>query len=149
MSPPVPALPSGPIRMGSRNCQTCMYVATRHARILTVMSGHAALGGVPGSTLGDALSQCTHSAIPWGQCGGSSACPSFLAGACLDQPWGAVCCPPSGGYHQVCWLLCPTKARSVHLCFNPFHNFLISLQGRCDDWRAAIDWTPPPQIHGN
>jgi len=77
----------------------------------------AALGSVSSSTLVQALYQCSHSAIPWGQCGGSSACPSFLQGVCLDQPWGGVCCPPSGGYNQVCcWTCWFTLSMLVCLC---------------------------------
>lgn len=86
---------------------------------------HAAFSSVPTSALEQALSQCAYSAVPWGQCGGSSACPDFLNGTCTDQAWATVCCPPSAGYqqagyptpdsqprhHQYCVLLSPSDNR--------------------------------------
>lgn len=65
-----------------------------------------ALGSVATETLSSALAQCAYSAIPWGQCGGSSACPDFLNGTCADQTWATVCCPPSNGYQQVLLACC-------------------------------------------
>ena len=75
----------------------------RHASASNAVGGVCAvLSTVPTVALSQALQQCSYSALPWGQCGGSSACPDFLNATCTDQAWATVCCPPAGTYQQAC-----------------------------------------------